>query len=51
MPMDSPGSLQPQEYADVVAYFFRVNEFPVGKSELDTSRELLKLIRIEKKKP
>jgi hypothetical protein len=50
MPMDNPGGLQPQEYADVVAYFFRVNEFPVGKSELDTDRERLKLIRIVKKK-
>jgi mono/diheme cytochrome c family protein len=50
MPMDNPGSLQPQEYVDVVAYLFRVNEFPAGKTELDSDAEKLKLIRIEKKK-
>ena len=50
MPMDNPGSLKPEEYVDVVAYFFRGNAFPAGKDELTTDRELLKLIRIERKK-
>lgn len=50
MPMDNPGSLKPEEYADVVAYFFRGNAFPAGKDELTTDREQLKLIRIERKK-
>jgi mono/diheme cytochrome c family protein len=50
MPMDNPGSLEPQEYADVIAYFFRVNQFPPGMAELDTDPEHLKLIRIERKK-
>lgn len=50
MPQDSPGSLAPQEYADVVAYFFRANKFPAGTGELDTDAEHLKLIRIERKK-
>jgi quinoprotein glucose dehydrogenase len=50
MPMDSPGSLPPENYTDIVAYFFRANAFPTGKAELTTDREQLKLIRIEQKK-
>ena len=50
MPQDNPGSLEPQEYADVLAYFFRSNQFPAGTTELDTEAEHLKLIRIERKK-
>jgi alcohol dehydrogenase (cytochrome c) len=50
MPMDSPGSLPPQNYADIVAYFFRANAFPAGKDELTISPDQLKLIRIEQKK-
>lgn len=50
MPMDSPGSLPPQSYTDVLAYFFRANAFPAGKGELPDDREQLKLIRIEQKK-
>jgi len=51
MPMDNPGSLKPEEYVDVMAFFFRGNAFPAGKDELTTDREQLKLIRIERKKP
>lgn len=50
MPMDNPGSLQPEQYVDVMTYFFRGNAFPPGKDELTTDRALLKLIRIERKK-
>lgn len=50
MPMDNPGSLPPENYTDIVAYFFRANAFPTGKGELTTDREQLKLIRIEQKK-
>ena len=50
MPMDNPGSLKPEEYVDVMAYFFRGNAFPAGKDELTTDRDQLKLIRIERKK-
>ncbi len=50
MPMDNPGSLKPEEYVDVMAFFFRGNAFPAGKDELTTDREQLKLIRIERKK-
>jgi mono/diheme cytochrome c family protein len=50
MPMDSPGSLRPEEYADVVAYFFSLNKFPAGDTELGTDAERLQVIRIESKK-
>src|SRR5437667_2563137 len=50
MPMDNPGSLQPEQYLDVIAFFFRGNAFPAGKDELTTDRDQLKLIRIERKK-
>jgi hypothetical protein len=50
MPQDNPGSLEPKEYLDVIAYMFRENKFPAGMGELDSEAEKLKLIRIERKK-
>jgi hypothetical protein len=50
MPQDNPGSLEPNEYLDVIAYLFRENKFPPGMGELDGDAEKLKLIRIERKK-
>ena len=50
MPQDSPGSLAPEEYADVIAYFLSLNKFPAGQTELDTNAERLGTIRIESKK-
>ena len=50
MPMDNPGSLRPEDYADVISYFFRANAMPAGKDELDTNADHLKLIRITLKK-
>jgi hypothetical protein len=47
--MDQPGSLRPEEYADIVAYFFSLNAFPAGKTELDTDAKRLGLIRIKAK--
>jgi mono/diheme cytochrome c family protein len=34
MPKDSPASLRPQAYADLVAYLLQFNEFPAGDREL-----------------
>jgi mono/diheme cytochrome c family protein len=34
MPQDAPGSLSPQENADIVAYILQVNRFPTGLAEL-----------------
>ena len=51
MPEGAPGKLSGQEYADVLAHVLSVNEFPAGTSELESSTELLKQIRIEAMKP
>jgi len=51
MPQDNPGSLEPQEYADVIAFVLKSNQLPAGTSELDTEGEHLKQIKIERKKP
>ncbi len=34
MPADSPGSLKPEEYADVLAYMLQANGFPAGTETL-----------------
>jgi S-disulfanyl-L-cysteine oxidoreductase SoxD len=49
MPEDKPGSLTRQQYADVVAYFLRLNGYPAGKIELPTADASLKSIRFDKK--
>lgn len=48
MPKNEPGSLTPQEYADVVAYILRMNRLPSGAEELSTEVAALRRIRIEK---
>jgi hypothetical protein len=45
MPMDAPGSLTAQEYADVVAFFISQNGYPAGQTELPTSNAALKQIK------
>jgi len=50
MPQDNPGSLEAQEYVDVIAFVLRSNQLPAGTSELDTQADHLKMIRIERKK-
>ena len=49
MPEDNPGSLKAQQYADVLAYFLKLNEFPAGTEELKGSAEALNGIKIDKK--
>jgi hypothetical protein len=53
MPKNEPGSLQPNEYADLVAYLLRMNDMPGGSEELPADSVALKKIRIEvgKKEP
>lgn len=48
MPEDNPGSLKPQEYADVIAYLLKLNNFPAGQDELPPTKETLSAIRMEK---
>ena len=50
MPSDDPGNLSTRQYADLVAYMFRANEFPAGDKELDRDAAALKEIKIELKR-
>jgi hypothetical protein len=50
MPDDSPGSLSPQQYVDIVAYILKINGYPAGTDSLSTDPEALRLIRLEAKK-
>jgi mono/diheme cytochrome c family protein len=47
MPKDNPGSLKPQEYADVMAYIFRLNGLPPGDLEMKGTARALKAVVIE----
>jgi len=47
MPKNEPGSLQPQEYIEVVAYLLKLNDMPSGSDELPADSVALKKIRIE----
>lgn len=49
MPEDNPGSLKPQQYADIIAFFLKLNEYPEGKEELPATAEALKAIRFDTK--
>jgi len=42
MPADAPGTLQPQQVADLVAFILQANKFPAGKTELAPAAALLK---------
>lgn len=47
MPKNDPGSLSPDQYADVMAYLLKMNKLPPGKSELPADSTSLASIRIE----
>jgi len=47
MPKNEPGSLQPHEYAELVAYLLKLNEMPSGSAELPADSSALRKIRIE----
>jgi len=48
MPEDNPGSLKPQEYGDIIAYFLQLNAFPTGTTELPGEAGAMANIKIEK---
>jgi mono/diheme cytochrome c family protein len=48
MPEDDPGSLEPEEYAAVLAYLLRGYGLPSGVSELPTERQPLEILTIAK---
>jgi mono/diheme cytochrome c family protein len=47
MPMDRPGTISPQENADVIAYMLKANLYPAGDAELPNTVLPLKVIKIE----
>ena len=47
MPKNEPGSLTLDQYAQVIAYILKVNDMPVGKTDMASDSTLLKDIRIE----
>ena len=47
MPKDNPGGLKPQEYADIIAFLFRINRLPAGDADLKGARPVLKEVVIE----
>ena len=47
MPGDRPGTLKPQETADVVSYLLQANEFPAGRAELPSNPDLLERTLID----
>ena len=51
MPEDNPGSLTPQQYGDVMAYFLQLNKFPTGADELKGDAEALTQIQFDAPKP
>jgi len=47
MPKSDPGSLTPQQCAELVAYLLKMNGFPAGADDLPTDSAALKTIRVE----
>ncbi len=47
MPEGNPGSLSSSEYADILAFIFRLNDYPAGEEELPGDLSLLERVRIE----
>ena len=51
MPEDNPGSLNAQQYGDVIAYFLSLNKFPTGSEELKGDADALATIEMQAPKP
>jgi mono/diheme cytochrome c family protein len=49
MPKNDPGSLDPHDVADVVAYLLQMNQMPAGSTELSPDTTALREIRIDAK--
>jgi mono/diheme cytochrome c family protein len=50
MPMDNPGSLKAQEYADIISHFLKTNGYPAGDKELAGTAEAMKAVMLDEKK-
>ena len=51
MPEDNPGSLNAQQYSDVMAYFLQLNKYPSGSDELKGEPDVLAKVQMEPLKP
>lgn len=51
MPADSPGTMTPQQTSDVIAYIFKLNKYPAGKTALPIDIAALKGVKIEGEQP
>jgi mono/diheme cytochrome c family protein len=51
MPADKPGSLSPQDTADIVARVLQLNKFPAGQTELPSDISMLSKIAIGAEPP
>lgn len=49
MPEDNPGSLPPEEYADIIAYMLSLNSYPAGAAELAGTAEAMKSVTFDQK--
>ena len=47
MPEVEPGSLKPEQYASIVAFFLKESGYPEGQQELPSDLDALKKIRVE----
>ena len=50
MPADKAGTLKPPQSADLVAYIFKMNNYPAGAAELASEMPALQQIKITSKK-
>lgn len=46
MPSSAPGSLTPEQYADVLAFVLSVNKYPAGKTEIPKDGASLKTVKM-----
>lgn len=46
MPQSNPGSLSADDYADILAYIFRLNDYPAGEEDLPPDLSALESVRI-----
>ncbi|HEX9705666.1 MAG TPA: cytochrome c [Gemmatimonadales bacterium] len=51
MPYDNPGQLRREQYADVMAYVFKLNGLPTGPRELPSDDAGLRRVKIEPPSP
>jgi mono/diheme cytochrome c family protein len=51
MPQDKPGSLSPEQTAEIIAYILSANQLPAGDAVLPHDLEILKDIRLDAGEP